>query len=375
MKKSKSKEDATQPQIQMHFPFLHLLPPIPIGGLTPEHWMTLSERLHLAVAERSDSPVLNEAESQSYRQNCDVIRKAVIGLHLRNYGLLEVYDAQQWRAEFQSFKDFSKAVADLSKSQVMKCIASARIALLMAEAGLGDVAPRGRQVEELAKVPPDHRLAAWQAVLAAFEKHGNSVSEAKHVLCNYCDDQNIKFGRREPNGSKNICHGSALLPDKGKATVVDPLQQPANKKDWTENLADSEDRALIGILNIDILEKAIMEFDSDSPGIKIGKILQEIGSEHHNDQTSEHMEAALSLVFRKDPVLEEKLRKLALGLLAEAISQKLELQISESQIARAESLEKNYPPINNIMLGRFPQFEPAFDELDPPVGKSQKGVR
>ncbi len=375
MKIAKSKDASTQPQTQMQFPFAHLLPTIPIDGLTPEHWLTLSERLRLATAVKSDGPLLNEAESQNYRQNCEVIRMANTGLQLRNYSLLEVYEAKQWRDEFQSVKEFAAKVACLSNSQVMKCIDSAKIALLMAAAGLGDVAPRGRQVEELAKVAPDHRLAAWQAVLLAFELHGNSISEAKHALINYCDANGIRFGRREPNGAKKGGHGSAMQPDQSKANIVDPVHQPEDRKDWTENLAGTEDRTMIDILHLDILERFFGEFAGNSPGKMIGKILQKIGSDHHNDQASEHMEAVLSLVSEKDTALEANLRKLALGLLAQAISQKLEHTITESRIAWAERLENDYPTINNSMPCRIIEFKRASCDEFGPVSDNRKGSR
>jgi len=378
MKSAKSKAPDAQAAAPRECPFLALIPDVPSGKLTPEHCLTLAERLRLANAIKSDSPILKEAESQSFHQNCEIIRKAGIGLQLRNYCLLEAYETQQWRDKYQTIKDFAKDVADLSKSQMMKCIDSAKIALLMAEVGLGTVGPRGRQVEELAKVPHDHREAAWRAVLEAFALHGNSVSEAKHVLCNYCDEHGIKFGRREPNGTRKRGHGTTMQPDHRKATAETPLQQSEQsetKEDWTENLSTTEDHALIEILPLDTLQGFFEEFNAQSPGKPIGKILQELGSDHHNDQTSEQMEAALTLVCEKDPALEENLRKLALGLLAQAISQKLEYSIRESRIAKAERLERDFPSITNSLPTSILQFQRApFDEFMP-VGDNQKGVR
>jgi len=345
MKVDTPKDPDAQPQTLQPFPFQHLLPLIPAGGLTPDHWKILSERLRNAIAAKSDGLALTEVEARNFRENCLVIQKAGIGLELRNYSLLEVYSAQQWRAEYQTVEEFAKKWAKLSKGQLMKCVDSAQIALMMADADLGPVAPTGRQVEVLAMVEPDHRVSAWKVVLAAFEKNGNTDSEARHVLRNYCDEHDIMFGRRKPNGSKSS-HGSTMLPD-SKAAIMDPHQQPENRKDWIDNLSSSEDHTLIGILHIDILQSALMEFDGNSPGKMIGKILREIGSDHYNDKTPEHMEAALSLVFRKDPVIEERLRKMALCLLAEAISQKLEHKIRESQITKAEFLEKICQPVQH----------------------------
>jgi hypothetical protein len=339
MKEDTPKDPDAQPQPLQPFPFQHLLPFIPPGGLTPDHLKILSERLRNAIAAKSDGLALTEVEARSFRENCLVIQKAGIGLELRNYSLLEVYSAQQWRAEYQSVDEFAKKWAKMSKGNLMKCVDSAQIALIMADAGISEVAPSGRQVEVLAMVEPDHRVSAWKVALKAFEKSGNSASEARHVLRNYCNEHDIVFGRRKPDGSKKGGHGSTKLLDSNAAIVI-PHQPPENRDDWTENLSNSEDHTLIGILHIDILQDALMEFDGKSPGKMIGEILREIGADLHNDQIHEHMEAALSLVFRKDPVVEEKLRKLALGLLAEAISQEVERRIRVSQMAKVQSLEE-----------------------------------
>jgi hypothetical protein len=338
MKEDTPKDPDAQSQTLQPFPFQHLLPLIPTGGLTPEHLKILSERLRNAVAAKSDGLTLTEAEARSFRENCLVIQKAGIGLELRNYGLLEVFAAQQWRAEYQSVEEFAKKWANLSKGQLMKCIDSARIALVMADAGLGAVAPSGRQVEVLAMVEPDHRVAAWKFALAAFETNANSASEARHFLRNYCDMHEIAFGRRKPNGSKKSRQGGTKPPD-GEAAIAEPTILPKNRRDWTEYLSNSEDQTLIGILHIDTLQDALMEFEGNSPGKMIGNILREIGSDEFTDQIPEHMEAALSLVYRKDPVIEERLRKLALRLLAKTISQKLEDRIRKSKMARAEILD------------------------------------
>ena len=200
---------------------------------------------------------------------------------------------------------------------------------------------------------------------------------SKHVLCNYCDAHGIRFGRREPNGAKKGCHCSIMQPDHSTATVETPLQQSerSESKDWTENLTNAENHELIGILHLDILERFFGEFGGNSPGKMIGKIIHKIGSNPHNDQASEHMEAALSLVSEKDPALEENLRKLALGLLAQAISQKLEHTITESRIARLDRLERDFPTINNSMPCSIIEFKRASCEEFGPVGDNRKGVR
>jgi len=207
MKEDTPKDPDAQPQSLQPFPFQHLLPLIPAGGLTPDHWKILSERLRNAVAAKSDELALTEVEARNFRENCLVIQMADIGLELRNYILLEVYEARQWRAEYQSVAHFAKELANLSKGRLMRSVDAAQIALIMADADLGAVAPSGRYLEVLAMVEPDHRVPAWKVVLAAFEKKENSVSEARHALRNYCDEHDAVFGRRKPNGSKKGGHG------------------------------------------------------------------------------------------------------------------------------------------------------------------------
>ncbi len=150
MKKNESNDPEAQPPNQLQFPFQHLLPSLPTDGLTPEHIKTLAARLRRAVVASTDGVTLSEEEVRSFRENCNVIRKVNLGLELRNYALLEIHEARQWRAEYQSVKDFAKNFAKMSKGHLMKCVDSAAIRLIMVEAGLDAVAPTGRQVEALA---------------------------------------------------------------------------------------------------------------------------------------------------------------------------------------------------------------------------------
>jgi hypothetical protein len=207
MKQDTPNAPNAQPQTLQPFPFQHLLPLIPGGRLLPDHWKILSERLRKAVAAESDELALTEVEARNFRENCLAIQMAGIGWELRNYILLEVYAARQWRASYQSVAHFAKERANLSKGQLMRSVHSAQIALIMADAGLSEVAPSGRYLEVLAMVEPDHRVSAWKVALAAFEKKGNSVSEARLALRNYCDEHDAVFGRRKPNGYKKGGHG------------------------------------------------------------------------------------------------------------------------------------------------------------------------
>jgi hypothetical protein len=247
MKQDKSKNTHSQLKTLQQFPFQNLLPAIPSGSFTPNHLRILSERLRNAVAAKSNGPDLTEMEANSFRENCVMIRKANLGLALRNYSLLEIYAAHQWRADYQSVEHFAKSVADLSKGQLMKCIDSAAIALAMVEAGLEVVAPSGRQVEELAKVQCDHWAPAWRYALKVFVTDGRSASVAQYALRDYCRDRDIPFGRRKPNGSKDIGLLRFLSPGRKCAKKGISIKQPGRSIDWMDQLSTSEEQIFSGI--------------------------------------------------------------------------------------------------------------------------------
>lgn len=55
-----------------------------------------------------------------------MIRRVKRELELRNYLLLEIHEAKQWRNHYQSLEDFAQIEAGIGESQLRKCIDSAR---------------------------------------------------------------------------------------------------------------------------------------------------------------------------------------------------------------------------------------------------------
>ena len=331
MKIAKSKYSDVPLQTLPQFPFQHLLPVIPEGGLTPDYLRTLAERLRGAVAAKSNGPALTEVEANSFRENCSVIQRAKIGLELRNYTLLEIYAARQWRAHYQSVEHFAKAGAGMSKGNLMKCIDAAAISLAMVENGLEAVAPTSRQVEELAKVPCDHWAPAWRYALEVFITDGRSANVAHYALREYCKDRGLPFGRRKPNGEKDIGLLKFLSPSRKSAKKHAPIKKLKRSIDWMDHLSASEERILAGILQNDLVEKAKAQSSGKSSGKFVGEILRQIGSDGCNDQMAENMEAAFALMIEKDPPVAKKLFKLALCSLSEVVRRKIEQQLSEGQ--------------------------------------------
>jgi hypothetical protein len=247
---------------------------------------------------------------------------------------LEIHEARQWRAEYQSVKDFAKNFAKMSKGHLMKCVDSAAIRLIMVEAELDAVAPTGRQVEALAKVAPDYRIPAWLYALEVFEVDGKSDAVAGNALRDFCRDRNLTFGRRQPNGSKNIGLSSSLLSNQSQFEMDPMLQKARNPADWT-NISEAEERTLSNILPTDLLEKVERELSGERPGMVVRDLLSALESHYCDPQTSQRMLEMMRLVGEKNPLMAENLIKLAVFKLIDVIEEKLEQQIKEKRRSKS----------------------------------------
>ena len=299
------------------------------GKLTLIELQALSERLRKAISAKTEGHVLTDDEAMSYRDNCSVIRKANRQLQLRNYSMLEIYEAEQWRAEYRSIEEFAKNVADLSKSQFMKCVKSADIILMMVDAGLGAVAPHGRMIEDVGKVQRNQRVAAWRYVLNAFKTFGKSTSVAQNALWNFCYTKKIPFGRIKPDRFRKFGLACRLLSArKNKATEKVTGKTTEQSADWTNNLSDTEVQAFFAVLNSDLQDKAKAKSDGKSPAAIIGETLREVASDDFNDQVAVHMESVLAILLQKDPSMVEMLYRQMLCQLSEVICHKIEQHLS-----------------------------------------------
>lgn len=272
----------------------------------------LYERLQQAMADRTDGIELSPAESQRFQENRTVIRRVKRELELRNYLLLEIHQAKQWRNQYQSLEDFAQIEAGISESQLRKCIDSATVMIDMVEAGMEHIAPKGRQVEEIIKVPRSHRPEAWRHVLKVFERDGRSTDTTTSALRDYCRDRDLTFGRRNPNGSKNIGLPSLVrLSGRILNKTRDARQKPVDT-DWVGNLTSFEE----GVFSK--LHCATNTQESDStpvPEIPVTKsieILTAIASASGTKAATDRMGAVLALIAEKDPNLANNLVQVAL---------------------------------------------------------------
>lgn len=70
----------------------------------------------------------------------------------------------------------------------------ARVLLDMHEAGIDQIAPKGKQVEALAKIPRIHWIPAWRHVLKAYKTGKKSQLATESALNSYCEENHFRCG-------------------------------------------------------------------------------------------------------------------------------------------------------------------------------------
>lgn len=104
----------------------------------------------------------------------------------KNLLLREIWQDKLWKYDFQSLREFV-AWMHMQLNQFFRRIHSAKIHQQMRDAGITTVAPMGREVELLGKLPPEHRVAAWRAVIECIQNHGRSHALVSRTLTEYAD--------------------------------------------------------------------------------------------------------------------------------------------------------------------------------------------
>ncbi len=300
------------------------------GEMPPISAKFLYERLQQAMADRTDGIELSAAESQRFVENRTVIRRVKRELELRNYLLLEIHQARQWRNQYQSLEDFARIEAGIGESQLRKCIDSATVMIDMVEAGMEHIAPKGRQVEEIIKVPRSHRPEAWRHVLQVFQRDGRSTDTTINALRDYCRDRDLTWGRRKPNGSKNIGLPS-LVRVSGRILnkTRDGRQKPTDT-DWVGNLTSSEAQVLNSLHQGKDPQEADLSQNAEIPVSKIVQVLTSIASSHVDESISMRMAAVLSLFSEMSPILANQLHQVAMVGLYDLYQQLIAEEFSKS---------------------------------------------
>ncbi|MDP4625913.1 MAG: hypothetical protein NWT08_12330 [Akkermansiaceae bacterium] len=283
------------------------------GDLAPVSQRALFEKFHQAKKDQTEDFELSSNEAKRFSENCTVLRRINRDYSLRNYLLLEVHATKQWRNQYQSFEDFAKIEAGLSKAQARRSIDSAKVMIEMIEAGMEHTAPQGRQIEEVIKVPQGHRIEAWRHVLKVYESDGRSADTTKAALRDYCRDRKITFGRRKPNGSKNI--GLPSIIDNTLASANQDTKKLSNVNSWISRLSNAE-KLLFTKLHSKAEDELLDSGNSTAVSLHESvQFLTTIAFEENNKEASDKVEAILNLLSELDTTLTSYLIRAAFNML------------------------------------------------------------
>ena len=315
MSKHQNPHPSTLPTISQASRLFDTLLPSGRKNGTPINPRLFLEALKEAKALQTDSRNLSPEEKIRFDINREILNRCRDDRELRQYSLLEVFETKQWRQNYQSFEEYAFIEGGIKKSQARKRLDSARIAIDFTEAGLENIAPKGRQTEELAKVARAHWIEAWNHVLKVFEIDGSSTEIVKSSLRDYCRDRNLQFGRRKPNGSKNIGLPSLMI-----ARVPSRIRDARTIEkggDWVDSLSTGEQDVfkVLPIAN-DGSTSELSESAEISIHTNIERLMA-IASTDHDNSGAEKMRAVLALIQNKDFDLANKLATTALALLYE----------------------------------------------------------
>lgn len=294
--------------------------------LTQTDWLGYLEKLSRATRESADSPQLTESERDRFSRNCELVRRVGVAIEIRNYVLLEIHETKQWRADFRTIKEFAQAVG-LSKSQLHKCVNAARINILMAEAGLLAVGPKGRQVELLTKkIDPKHQVEAWRHVLRVAHTKGDGIKVIEMALDAFSEElANPDAKLHDVNSKKKVSltiENAVIELDNKTSSVPDQIE-------WISSLEPSEEQLFGCLLTIETWH-ATRDDPNQSRGRSMAHALVEsalttLDNKRGTDDALEAIKHAIS----KDRRLKRAFFLLGLQLIAKHVN---EVYFEEHQI-------------------------------------------
>ena len=294
--------------------------------LTQTDWLGYLEKLNHATRESADSPQLTQCERDRFARNCELIRRVGVAIEIRNYALLEIHETKQWRSDYRTIKEFAQAVG-LSKSQLHKCVNAARINILMAEAGLLAVGPKGRQVELLTKkIAPEHQVEAWRHVLNVAHTKGDGIKVIEMALDAFSEElANPNAKLQDANSKKKV----PLTIENAVIELDNNTSSAPAQIEWISKLEPSEESIFGCLMTIETWH-ATREDPHQSRGRSmahalVGAALATLDNKRGTDDTLE----AIKHVTRKDRRLKRAFFQLGLQLIAKHVN---EVYFEEHQI-------------------------------------------
>lgn len=288
--------------------------PFPLE-LDAADWLGFAKKLDEAMCAKTDTLELTPSEEERFEKNFELVRRVKTAEEVRNYAMLEIHEAKQWRASFRNVVELAKAFG-ISKSQFYKSIKSAEINIQMARAGMYDLKPTGRDVELLGKIDHEHRVEAWRCALTAAGEKGGSSKVIERAL--------DEFLERLKGNTKTGAY--AGTPPLQAITVevdgeVTGERSDAGVDGWTAELDDVEELVFKCLLSLDTWF-ATLKDPEISTGSSMARELVRAAIDfvEPNDEV-ENMRNAMRLAVKKDPRLKRGIYHLGLYLVARHVNE------------------------------------------------------
>lgn len=297
----------TNPETQKPFPL----------ELSADDWAGFAKKLDEALKEKTDDVLLSNCERARFERNVELIRRVTAADEVRNYAMLEIHEAKQWRADFRNIVELAKAFK-LSKSQFYKAVKSAEINIQMAQAGLYHLKPEGRHVELLGMIDRSHRVEAWRCALAATAEKGEGTKVIERALEDYKDrlEGKPKTGRLLVESPLPFM---ALELEGGGAEAKQG--PPDATAAWINGLDEIDEKVFERLISIDTWFASLKDPEL-SRGCTIANLLTSCALGFSNPtEDVDKMRQAIRLSVNKDPKMKRGFYHLGLYLIARCINQ------------------------------------------------------
>jgi hypothetical protein len=253
--------------------------------------------------------VMVPEEEVRYKRNREFVKRTASVNKIRNLILLEIWERGQWRSEFNDIEEFAQQVAGLSKSQFYKCLDETKVLREFSRQNLESIAPRGRFIEELVKVPENYWVDAWSFALKVSKEDGISISRVEIALSDYCRDHGLPFGRRKPNHSSLPKATSSLKVDSLNAEVIGmTTPEEESNSHWPDHLTDQEELTIYSAVSPQIIKKLKRGFSHKKPQeVILNTIISGIPDSTITEPEQQALKKLLTLLNSKEPDTAKKL--------------------------------------------------------------------
>lgn len=289
------------------------LQPFPLE-LDAADWVGFAKKLDEAMRTKTNSLELSPSEQERFDRNFELVRRVKTAEEVRNYAMLEIHAAKQWRANFRNVVELAKAF-EISKSQFYKSIKSAEINIQMARAGMYDLKPTGRDVELLGKIDYEHRVEAWRCALAAAGEKGGSSKVIERALDEFVEQLNgntktVTKAGRHPLPTLTVEVDGKVTGDGGDAGI----------DGWTANLDDVEEPVFKCLLRLDTWFATLKDSGISTGSCMAHELVRAAADFVEPNDEVKNMRDAMRLAVRKDPRLKRGLYHLGLYLVSRHIN-------------------------------------------------------